>query len=175
MITVKATGAKGNGAPAVLPVTTTPLDEAAMHLKSFIPHGGEWWLSVAVHHLHWVKKHMTVVVLEPLTVASYHAPRPRPPGSCLIDCMRGWGVLRKTSGWEVKDRIVNEASNNALVVALFLTVSLPAFMSPPDTHGTCSHAPCRGGRGYAATLTLGLSGSSTWGERVRHNIHSSLD
>lgn len=38
----------------------------------------------------------------------------------------------QVGGQELKDRITNEASNNALVVSLFLTMSMPALMNPPS-------------------------------------------
>jgi hypothetical protein len=48
----------------------------------------------------------------------------------------GFGRLFKLGGDEVKARVVNEANTSSLVVALFLTISIPAFVSGAPSHGT---------------------------------------
>jgi hypothetical protein len=50
-----------------------------------------------------------------------------------------WEKTLKVGGQEVKDRMISEAGNNALVASLFMTISMPSFMSPPDGIDGLSH------------------------------------
>ena len=44
----------------------------------------------------------------------------------------GWGFLINKRPEELRERIYNEQTNNALVSALFLTLTIPSLMFPPD-------------------------------------------
>ena len=50
----------------------------------------------------------------------------------------GFGRLFKLGGDELRNRVTNEASTNSLVVALFLTISIPTFISDVPSNATKS-------------------------------------
>ena len=50
----------------------------------------------------------------------------------------GFGRLFKLGGDELRNRVTNEASTNSLVVALFLTISIPAFIGGAPSSATQS-------------------------------------
>ena len=48
---------------------------------------------------------------------------------------RGWGSLMDDPD-SLRERVCTEQMNNALVAALFLTITIPWFCEPPDSiHG----------------------------------------
>ncbi len=58
-----------------------------------------------------------------------------PPQYFKWEC-NGFGRLFKIGGTELASRVIGEAGMNSLVVALFLTIRLPAFTDGAPDHAT---------------------------------------